>query len=146
VNGHVEKLVSKYPTASILTTGHSLGAAISAICALELKMRYPTKIVEIHNFGQPRLGNVHLAKFMHEKLNSIFRVVHHKDIVPHLPPDLPEFQYHHPSTEIFFNADNTVYKICDSTGEDKSCSNQYFPEYNPNDHDFYFIYISQTKC
>lgn len=139
-------MLTKFPTASILTTGHSLGAAISAICAIELKSIFPSVKVVIHNYGQPRLGNVHLAKHMSDKLDGIFRVVHNKDIVPHLPPDLPEFNYHHPPYEVFWNLDMTTYKVCDSTGEDKSCSNKFFPAYDPNDHDHYFINISETQC
>lgn len=38
------------------------------------------------------------------------------------------------------------YKVCSDSGEDKSCSNKFFPEYDPNDHDHYFIFISQTQC
>jgi predicted lipase len=57
-------LLTKNPSASILTTGHSLGAAIAAIAAIELKSIFPSTKVVIHNYGQPRLGNVELAKHM----------------------------------------------------------------------------------
>jgi predicted lipase len=57
----VAALLAKHPSAGITTTGHSLGAAISAICAIELKYAFPGRKVQIHNFGQPRLGNIKLA-------------------------------------------------------------------------------------
>lgn len=99
--------------------------------------------MEVHNFGSPRIGNEKLAAHLREKISTIYRVVHNKDIVPHLPP---EGEYKHPATEIFFDKEMANYKVCSESGEDKTCSNQFFPNYDPNDHDLYFVYISQTKC
>ncbi len=31
------------------------------------------------------------------------------------------------------------YKICNDSGEDISCSNKFYPNYNPSDHDVYWI-------
>jgi hypothetical protein len=142
----VSSILAKHPSAKIVTTGHSLGAAIAAICAIEMKYAFPSRKVQIHNFGQPRVGNIKLSDHMAEKLDGIYRVVHNKDIVPHAPPDLPGFDYHHPPHEVFFNSDMSSFKVCDATGEDITCSNKFFPLYDPNDHDHYFIYISQVKC
>lgn len=86
-----------------MTTGHSLGGAIAAICAIAVKIHFKNLNVQIHNFGQPRVGNNKLVQFMTDKLDGIYRVVHNKDIVPHLPPDLPGFDYQHTPHEIFFN-------------------------------------------
>ena len=83
---------------------------------------------------------------MDKKLDKIFRLVHNKDLVPHLPPNLPEFNYHHPAYEVFLNDDCSEYKVCNDSGEDKTCSNKFFPNYDTNDHDHYFIYISHTQC
>ena len=82
----VEKLVKAYPNSKIVLTGHSLGAALSEICAMDLFKRYGSKIKEVHNFGAPRIGNTHLAKFVHENIPIVFRVTHNKDLAPHLPP------------------------------------------------------------
>ena len=69
-----------------MTTGHSLGGAISMVMGLELKLHFSIIKVEVHNFGQPRVGEENLAQFMNSKLkNQIVRVVHNKDLVPHLP-------------------------------------------------------------
>jgi len=73
-------------------------------------------------------------------------VVHNRDIVPHLPPDLPEFEYHHSAYEIFFNQEMDTYKTCSSTGEDRSCSNGFFPDYSTADHSFYFLQVSSPIC
>jgi hypothetical protein len=100
--------------------------------------------VEVHNFGQPRVSNLALSKYMVSKISAVFRVVHYKDLVPHLPPEA--LDYYHPAYEVFFDENMTNYKVCASSGEDRSCSNQFSPLYNTSDHDFYFIHISAVKC
>ena len=69
-------------------------------------------------------------------------MVHNRDIIPHLPP---EVEYKHAPNEVFYNKAMTDFKVCDNSGEDKSCSNQYFPEYLAGDHDFYFMDMD-PKC
>lgn len=69
---------------------------------MEIKLKYGTKYeVEVHNFGQPRVGDSNLAQFMKSKLNGIFRVVHNKDLVPHVPFEF--MKYVHAANEIFFS-------------------------------------------
>jgi len=102
--------------------------------------------MEIHTYGAPRIGNIHLSKHINNRIENIYRVVHYKDVVPHLPPDLPEFEYHHSAYEIYWNEDQTVYKTCGDTGEDKSCSNQFFPEYRTDDHLIYFYKVNAPSC
>lgn len=70
-------------------------------------------------------------------------MVHNRDIVAHLPPQV---EYHHMANEIFFNKDMSSYKICDDSGEDHTCSNQFFPDYLPGDHNFYFFDFDTVKC
>ena len=72
------------------------------MCAIELKSQFPSKDVYVHNFGQPRLGNARFSSYIKGKLQGIIRVVHNKDLVPHVPPK-PVFEYHHPPYEVFFN-------------------------------------------
>lgn len=43
VFSYIDKLVSKYEVHKIISTGHSLGAAISIIAGLEIKLKYGTK-------------------------------------------------------------------------------------------------------
>jgi predicted lipase len=93
-------MIQAHPTATILTTGHSLGAALSIIAAIRIKAQYHKKTV-IHNFGSPRLANPALAHYINARIDTIYRVVHNRDIVPHLPP--LAFGYQHPAYEVFWN-------------------------------------------
>lgn len=92
VDAKVAEMNTKYPTARILTTGHSMGAALSEIAGLRLRQKFAVP-VDVHNFGCPRVGNPAMAQFITTRVDSLYRVVHHKDLIPHLPPE--SAFYHH---------------------------------------------------
>lgn len=87
VNEAVDNLIKMYPTSRIVATGHSLGGALAEVCGLELAKKYGDRVKEVHHFGGPRIGNYELAMHTHKVLPVIFRVVHNRDLVPHLPPE-----------------------------------------------------------
>jgi hypothetical protein len=141
----LDGLLQEHPDSKFVITGHSLGAALAEVCALELVKKYGmSKIGEVHNFGCPRIGNEALAQFTHLKLPTIFRVVHHRDIVPHLPPT--DFGFHHNPYEVLYTEKMDSYKVCDESGEDKTCSDRFFPDYSFSDHGEYFIPIDERVC
>ena len=90
----------KYPNAKIIVAGHSLGGAMATIAALELQLKY-NKVTALYAFGCPRIGNENYAHFVDLKINDRFRVVHNRDLVPHLPPET--FGFYHIAQEIFYN-------------------------------------------
>lgn len=119
-------LADKYKTTTIYTTGHSLGA-ISTILAFEIFYFYPEFVIEFDaTFGSPRIGNQEFVDaFRFADIKST-RVTHYYDIVPHLPQEF--LNYKHVPNEIWYNKDNTDYKVCDdSMDEDSSCSNSCGP-------------------
>ena len=52
----VDTLLSKYPTAIIFVTGHSLGGVLASVSALELQLKY-NKVSGLYALGCPRLGD-----------------------------------------------------------------------------------------
>lgn len=80
----VQKLITAYPKANIVVVGHSLGGAVATLTALELQMKY-NKVSELHTFGAPRVGDAFFAEYLDTKLPNTFRVIHYKDLSPHLP-------------------------------------------------------------
>ena len=82
VLSEVNRLKKLYPTYAVKTTGHSLGAALAQLTAMELINNgiHTTMI----NFGQPRVGDSTYAAYSNGKLEQ-YRVVHDKDLVPHNP-------------------------------------------------------------
>jgi hypothetical protein len=107
---------------TLIVTGHSLGAAMAELAALDLKLNvYPDKYYASYTQGTPRPGNPAFASLYTSKIDASFREIHYKDLVPHLPPKLLGFQ--HGPTEVWFQEPFTTYKVCSGTnGEDSSCS------------------------
>merc|ERR1712224_698467 len=78
-------MMAKYPRASLLLTGHSLGGSVAMIAAIRLKEKLPSRKTEIHTFGAPKSGNPAWASYLKSKMGSVFRVIHNRDPAPHYP-------------------------------------------------------------
>lgn len=91
-----------------------------------------------YNYGSPRVGNVDFAELVENNVNTIFRVVHHADPVPHIPNCRQKFfkcdPYEgedpdgkiiwpawHIGPQIFYNKDSSDYEVC--TAEQNDCAN-----------------------
>jgi hypothetical protein len=61
-----------------------------------------------------RIGNPAFVTFLKSRVPSIFRVVHNKDPVPHLPP--VDFGYLHPANEVLYDEPMKTYTVCDNSG------------------------------
>lgn len=60
-------------------------------------------------------------------------MVHHVDPVPHLP--LEDMGFKHMGTEVYYlGASNGTYQVCDSSGEDPTCSDGNLLDLNLMDH------------
>ncbi|KAF9461464.1 alpha/beta-hydrolase, partial [Collybia nuda] len=123
----VQSQLVGHPKYSVVTTGHSLGGALSTLAGITLKQILPDVKVRIYTYGQPRVGNAGLAKWVDTSFGhaNLFRSVHTTDTVPHLPPTLFLPNYTHHGIEYWSfkdpsSAANT--KKCALTGEDPKCS------------------------
>ena len=76
----------------------------------------------------PRVGDENFEKWFVSVVPGMFRVVHHKDPVPHLPPQ--NWGFHHMPYEVFYVDDYNEYTLCSFEGEDPSCSDQYAVDAN----------------
>lgn len=110
---HITDLVNKYPEALITVTGQSLGGALSTFCAIEVQLKFG-KVAELYNYGSPRVGNEATAAFINSKLPVKFRVVHNRDIVPHVPFEVMGFT--HIAFEVLYDEDMKTYKVCSESG------------------------------
>ena len=77
----------------VIVTGHSLGAALAVLCAVDIQYNFPHKDVEVYAFGCPRVGNKAFAKSYNKRVFKTLRIVNGNDIVTKLPPAL--FGYRH---------------------------------------------------
>lgn len=128
VNVSIVNLIRTYPNYDVVVTGHSLGGALASLAAMSLVYHkiVPMNRMLLYTYGLPRVGDKEYAS-KHDKLvNNSWRIVHHRDIVAHVPLynlgiDVP---YHH-GTEIFYPEETmnqeSKYQVC-SRDEDMTCS------------------------
>ena len=92
--------------------GHSLGGAVAALAGLEMRAALGWEDVVVTTFGEPRVGNAGLARFVEDVFGldtnhttaddaAYRRVTHKNDPVPLLPLD--EWGYRSHAGEIFIS-------------------------------------------
>ncbi|KAH8111918.1 alpha/beta-hydrolase [Phellopilus nigrolimitatus] len=121
----VSKQLAAHPTYTLISTGHSLGAALASLGGVSLAANFPGVPLTLYTFGQPRTGNPAYAALA-EKLvgvDNIFRTVETYDGVPTIPPI--SFGYEHHATQYWVfqdrNTDPGNVKRC-AGREDPTCS------------------------
>jgi len=134
----VQDLRKQYPDYAIWVTGHSLGAAISVLCALELS-ESGLDNVNVYNYGLPRVGNQAFANYYNQHIPNTYRVVNGHDIVPHVP--LMSMGFYHVSTEVWENpAESLNFRVCNG-GEDPNCSDSQLTDLSIYDHLHYLNFF-----
>jgi len=137
----VKNLRQKYNGATLRIFGHSLGAAEAVHCAADMIMTLKFPPEYVYTYGQPRVGEKNFANWYSSVSKNHFRLTHGHDIVPHLP--LQSMNFYHTAEEIFYAKNPPNYKVCDGSGEDNSCSDQYAVDLSINDH---LTYMGGTCC
>ena len=115
-------LAAAHPAAPLYITGHSLGAALATVAAVDIAAKLPRSVrVRLVTFGSPRVGNAAFAAFVRQATDASTRVTHNRDIVPSVPPTWVGF--HHAATEAWqVDVDGAgVVGLCDASGEDPRC-------------------------
>ena len=122
----VRTLLSQHSSASIVVTGHSLGAAQATFALVDIKTKInPSNHIIFYSFGSPRPGNQAFSDYVMTLYSDYKRVVHLNDCVPHLP--LTAMGFNHAGEEIWYNDANNdgAYKICQNfigKPENNQCS------------------------
>ncbi|KAF2964301.1 hypothetical protein GQX73_g9272 [Xylaria multiplex] len=108
----LKRLHERYPHYPIHVVGHSLGGAVGALAALEMKVIIGWEHIIVTTFGEPRVGNAGFVKYLdvafrlQDDGNSpeqrIYRrITHIDDPVPLLP--LSEWGYRSHAGEFFIS-------------------------------------------
>lgn len=77
----------------IKISGHSLGAALAVLCAVDVQYNFPDRDIEVVVFGCPRVGNKAFMLSYNKRVDKTIRVEHGNDIVTKLP--FPFMGYRH---------------------------------------------------
>ncbi|KAF8383901.1 hypothetical protein PRIPAC_73043 [Pristionchus pacificus] len=136
-------LANKYPTYKLLITGHSLGGTFASLATVHILQNklFPAAQTTFYSLGEPRTGDPAFADLM-DSLTTSYRIVHDKDIIPHLPP-MHVLGYQHHKFEVFYQNDMTPgskFDICktqegpcsEKNGKDLKFKPDHLMYYNEN--------------
>jgi hypothetical protein len=94
VRSTVQNLVNAGKCDTLLITGHSLGGALCGLSAPDLLNDIASRLPPIvYSWAEPRVGHGDFVSFFNTHVNVCYRIVNQWDVVPHLPPDLAEYQH-----------------------------------------------------
>ncbi len=77
----------------IITVGHSYGAALAQLCAVDMQYNFPECDIESYQFGCPRIGNSAYSRSYNRRVFNSFRIVNGNDAVTKVPPFLLGFRH-----------------------------------------------------
>jgi hypothetical protein len=103
VRAKVAQRLERRPGARIYVAGHSLGAAMATLCALDLDYRHGGE-VQLFASGCPRVGNGAFAELVERRLPNLLRVSVKGDPIPGVPTGR---KYDHAGRLLFLDADGT---------------------------------------
>lgn len=112
VKSKLKSLLKEHKNAKFVVTGHSLGGALAILFPTVLVLHEEREIMQrllgVYTFGQPRVGNRELGRFMEAHLDypvpKYFRVVYCNDLVPRLPYDDKTFLYKHFGVCLYYDS------------------------------------------
>ncbi|KAJ7816841.1 alpha/beta-hydrolase, partial [Mycena olivaceomarginata] len=120
----VRAQVAAHPGYQLVSTGHSLGGALSSLAGISLQQNFPGNTVRMYTYGQPRTYNPTGANFINARFGSrAFRAVHTTDGVPTIIPQTFGYQHHGVEFWNFLDPSAAITtKQCATSGEDITCS------------------------
>ncbi|KAK2051648.1 lipase [Colletotrichum caudatum] len=146
----VPGLHSVHPTYNVVTTGHSLGAALATLATAHLRQSMGIPI-DTYLYGSPRVGNEDFVDFFNGLPGQTFRVTHWDDPVPRLPGH--QFGYYHVDTEYWLSVGDAQridytpedVKVCQGTYNTNCNSGTQFTDLDVEAHKWYLQRVSACK-
>lgn len=161
---HLKTYRQTYSSYTVVFTGHSLGGALCTHAAMDAVMGGYVSGSDsmLYNYGSPRVGNYAWAQHLVSLMPNINRIVHNKDIVPHVPFCISKngvcitgednkdytktgvtiWYAWHVWGNIWYNEDFTQMINCVG-GEDPKCADQFnFAQTSFKDHGLYFVPVT----
>jgi predicted lipase len=85
-------LLGSSATTNLTICGHSLGAALATLLALDVVMNTPYTHPIVYTFASPRVGDLTFSHLFNSVVPGCFRIANRNDVVTHLPT--PPLYFH----------------------------------------------------
>lgn len=103
----LKSTAATYPAYRVVVVGHSLGGAVAAVAAAEIRNSATAPPADLYTYGAPRIAPPALSDYItNQNRGGNFRVTHSDDPVPRLPPRALGFV--HLSPEYYIDAGTGV--------------------------------------
>jgi triacylglycerol lipase len=86
IREYILNQVKIHPYKKVTVFGHSLGGALSTLCALDVQYNFSDREIECYSWGSPRVGNIAFTKSYNGRVPNTYRCVCGNDIISKLPP------------------------------------------------------------
>ncbi|KAL6010466.1 hypothetical protein ACLOJK_000899 [Asimina triloba] len=134
VRSRLRILLRQHKNAKFVVTGHSLGGALAilfpTVLLLHGEKEMMKRLLRVYTFGQPRIGDRQLGRYMEAHLNHpvprYYRLVYSNDLVPRLPYDDKTFLYKHFGLCLYYNS---FYNVEEEPNRNYFGLRYVFPEY-----------------
>lgn len=110
--------VEKNNVKKIILTGHSFGAAMATLCAVDIQYNIFGVKIEVFTYGSPRIGNKAFAKSFNRRIPKAFKIKNGNDFISNLP--FKFLNYSHIGKEIHIGDKKKIWKI---SFKDHKCKN-----------------------
>ncbi|WP_025690184.1 lipase family protein [Paenibacillus zanthoxyli] len=87
-SGIIAALTRLSPDKTLYITGHSLGAALATLCAMDIATNTGYSSPNLYTYGSPRVGDPAFAKAFSKYVRNSYRIANLFDVVTYAPPSV----------------------------------------------------------
>ena len=93
IRENIHKVVKECGHKKIYVHGHSMGAALTTLCALDLQYNFPDIEIGSYVLASPKIGNEKFVESFNKRLPDFVNIEQGSDLIPQVPPRFFGFRH-----------------------------------------------------